>query len=128
MKRTIKNNQFFGNGLTITDCKVWLNKADEAKEGQDYRIATLSIQLNGSIWLNNFKVFERREDTKTWYIKLPGGFMKTRKNPEGRPFDHVRVTQEQFATLRNYCYDRVDEAFDQEPSQGPDEESEESGE
>jgi hypothetical protein len=110
MKRTIKNNQFFGNGLTITDCKVWLNNSDEAPEGRDYRIATISINLNDSFWVNNIKVFEKSDDPGVWYIKLPGSFLKTKKNPEGKQFDHVRMTQEQFATLRNYCYDRVDEA------------------
>lgn len=111
MKRTNKSNQFFGNGLIITDCKVWMNRSDEAPEGRDYRIATVSILLNDSIWINNIKVFEKSEDTGTWYIKLPGSFLKTQKNPEGKAFDHVRMTQDQFATLRNYCYDRVDEVM-----------------
>lgn len=110
MKRTNKTNQFFGNGLMITDSKTWLNRSDEAPEGRDYRIATLSIQINDSLWINNIKVFEKSEDTGVWYIKLPGSFLKTQKNPEGKAFDHVRMMQEQFATLRNYCYDRVDEA------------------
>lgn len=110
MKRTIKRGQTFFNGLVITDCKVWLNKSTTSKEGQDYRVATLSIQLNESLWINNVKVFDKNSDPGTWYIKLPGSFLRTVKNPEGKPFDHVRMSPEQFATLRNYCYDRVDEA------------------
>lgn len=110
MKRTIKKGQFFGNGLIITDCKLWLNKSNEAPEGRDYRIATISICLNESLWINNVKVFDKSEDSGVWYIKLPGSYIKNEKNPDGKPFDHIRVTQEQFATLRNYCYDRVDEA------------------
>lgn len=113
MQRTNKNNQFFGNGLIITDSKIWLNKSTSpVKEGQDYRVATLSLQMNGSLWINNVKVFEKTADPGTWYIKLPGSFLRTQRNPEGKQFDHVRMSQEQFAILRNYCYDRVDEALD----------------
>ena len=119
MQRTNKHNQFFGNGLIITDSKIWLNKSTEpAKEGQDYRVATLSLQINGSLWINNVKVFDKTSDPGTWYIKLPGSFLRTQKNPEGRPFDHVRMSQDQFAILRNYCYDRVDEAQDSHDSEG----------
>lgn len=114
MQRTNKNNQFFGNGLIITDSKIWLNKSTSpVKEGQDYRIATLSLQMNGSLWINNVKVFEKTSDPGTWYIKLPGSFLRTQRNPEGKQFDHVRMSHEQFAILRNYCYDRVDEAQDE---------------
>jgi hypothetical protein len=111
MKRTSKTNQFFGNGLIITDCKVWLNNSqDTPDEGKDYRVATLAIQLNGSLWVNNIKVFDKASDSGVWFIKLPGSFIKTKANPDGKQFDHVRMTGEQFATIRNYCYDRVDEA------------------
>jgi len=119
MQRTNKHNQFFGNGLIITDSKIRLNKSTEpAKEGQDYRVATLSLQINGSLWINNVKVFDKTSDPGTWYIKLPGSFRRTQKNPEGRQFDHVRMSQDQFAILRNYCYDRVDEAQDSHDSEG----------
>lgn len=121
MQRTNKNNQFFGNGLIITDSKIWLNKSTSpVKEGQDYRVATLSLQMNGSLWINNVKVFEKTADPGTWYIKLPGSFLRTQRNPEGKQFDHVRMSQEQFAILRNYCYDRVDEAQDNADSDADD--------
>lgn len=110
MQRTNKNNQFFGHGLIITDCRVWLNRNDTAPEGRDYRIATLSICINDSLWVNNIKVFDRATDSGTWYIKLPGSFIRTEQKPNGKAFDHVRVTQEQFAILRSYAYDRVEEA------------------
>lgn len=111
MKRTTKDYQFFGEGLIITDSKIWLNKSDECPEGKDYRVATLSIQLNNSLWLNNVKIFENSDETKPQYrIQLPGSYIKTRKDPEGKWFDHVRMSNDQFATLRNYCYDRLREA------------------
>jgi len=123
MARTNKHNQFFYNGLIITDSKVWINKSTTApKEGQDLRISTLSIQLNGCLWINNVKVFEKASDPGTWYIKLPGSWLRTQRNPEGKPFDHVRMSPEQFATLRNYCYDRTDEALDAQESTESDEE------
>lgn len=125
MQRTNKNNQFFDNGLIITDSKIWLNKSTSpVKEGQDYRVATLSLQMNGSLWINNVKVFEKPDpkDAKAvvWYIKLPGSFLRTQRNPKGKQFDHVRMSQEQFAILRNYCYDRVDEAQDSADSEADD--------
>lgn len=108
--KTLKNNQFFMNGLIITDSKVYLNRSNEMPEaGRDYRIATLTIEINSSMSINNVKVF-RKEDGQ-WYIELPGSFRRNQQFPEGRRYDDVRMTAAQFAIFRNYCYDRINEAM-----------------
>lgn len=112
-KRTVPFNQFFGNRLVITDFRVYLNKSTTCKEDRDYRVASLEIQLNGSFWVTDIKVFDKTEDPGVWYIKLPGNWIKTDACPEGRQRDHVRMTHDQFATLRTYCYERIDEAMDE---------------
>lgn len=112
-KRTVPFNQFFGNGLIITDFRVFLNKSTVSSPDRDYRVASLEIQLNGSFWVTDIKIFDKRENPGVWYIKRPGNWIKTDACPEGRQRDHVRMTSEQFATLRTYCYERIDEAQDE---------------
>lgn len=110
MSKTRKRGERFENHLIITDSEVYLNKSDEFPEKGDYRVATLNIQFNDSIWFCSVKVMERDDEDQSWYIQLPGSFRKTEKHPEGRRFDHVKVTNAQFNILRTYCYDRVKEA------------------
>lgn len=108
--KTIKNGQFFLNGLIITDSKVYLNRSNEMPaEGRDYRVATLTIEVNDSLCINNVKVF-RKEDGQ-WYIELPGSFRRNIEFPDGKRYDDIRMNSAQFTIFRNYCYDRVNEAM-----------------
>lgn len=84
------SNLPLANGLVITGTRCWLNRADSSDFGRDYRIATMSLTLNGMIEITDFKVFLDR-DTGERYIKFPGKYIKTNEFPDGTPFDHVRI-------------------------------------
>lgn len=115
--KTYRNNHFIGNNQTITACVIRVNKYDPIG-GADYRLAKLDICLNGSIAgdinsglkISNIQVYQRQDET--WYLQLPGTFRKNATHPDGKRYDDVRFAEGQFGSLRNYCYDRVNEELD----------------
>lgn len=117
--KTYRNNHFIGNNQTITGCIVRMNHTERVYGDRDYRVANIEICLNGSVQddvnsgmkISNIKIFSRDEDN-SWYIQLPGSFRRTKKFPDGKRFDDVRFTDGQFAQVRHYCYDRVNEELD----------------